>query len=171
MDNNCPVFPLQWLAEVYHKQGLLLQAVMTYKQSLQIASQLGLHSSQVASLLRLALLAIRLCIAGMPGNDWKDLVQEATSEALKLGSSPMALLFQALLQFSIKMGARDARRLLEKLVYVSHNAPVTVVQVASWYLLRHLHSKNDEELIKVLLEQAKTNKDHRLLDLYQQLAS
>lgn len=169
--NPANVNAWHWLAEVYHKQGLLLQAVMTYKQSLQIASQLGVHSSQVASLLRLALLAIRLCIAGMPGNDWKDLVQEATSEALKLGSSPMALLFQALLQFSVKMGARDTRRLLEKLVYVSLSAPVTVVQVASWYLLRHLHSKNDEELIKVLLEQAKTNKDHRLLDLYQQLAS
>lgn len=169
--NPSNVSAWHWLAEVYHKQGLLLQAVMTYKQSLQIASQLGLHNSQVASLLRLALLAIRLCMGGMPENDWKDLVQEATSEALKLASSPVALLFQALLQFTIKMTARDTRRLLEKLVYVSHSAPVTVVQVASWYLLRHLHSKNDEELIKVLLEHAKTNKDHRLVHFYQQLAS
>lgn len=169
--NPANISAWHWLAEVYHKQGLLLQAVMTYKQSLQIASQLGLHSSQVASLLRLALLAIKQCMAGMPGNDWKDLVKEATSETLKLASSPMALLFQALLQFTMKMTARDTRRLLEKLAYASHNPPVTVVQVASWYLLRHLHSKNDEELIKVLLEHAKTNKDLRLLDFYQQLAS
>lgn len=169
--NPSNVSAWHWLAEVYHKQGLLLQAVMTYKQSLQIASQLGLHCSKVASLLRLALLAIRLCMAGIPGNDWKDLVQEATSEVLKLDSSPMAQLFQALLQFTIKMTARDTRRLLEKLVYVSHSAPVTVVQVASWYLLRHLQSKNDEELIKVLLEHAKASSDHRLLDFNQQLAS
>uniref|UniRef100_A0A3B4AIB8 Uncharacterized protein n=1 Tax=Periophthalmus magnuspinnatus TaxID=409849 RepID=A0A3B4AIB8_9GOBI len=130
-----------WLAEVYHKQGLLLQAVMTYKQSLQMASQFGLQNSQVASLLRLGLLALRMCM------DWKDLVQEATNETLKFGPSPMALLFQALLQFSIKMTA-DTRRFLEKLVYVSQDAPITVVQVASWYLLRHLHGKNDEEVIK-----------------------
>ncbi|XP_033828592.1 tetratricopeptide repeat protein 37 [Periophthalmus magnuspinnatus] len=159
-----------WLAEVYHKQGLLLQAVMTYKQSLQMASQFGLQNSQVASLLRLGLLALRMCMAGMPGNDWKDLVQEATNETLKFGPSPMALLFQALLQFSIKMTARDTRRFLEKLVYVSQDAPITVVQVASWYLLRHLHGKNDEEVIKVLLEHAKTNKDQRLLDFFQCLS-
>ena len=29
------------------------------------------------------------------------------------------------------------------------NFPVTVVKVASWYLLRHLHAKNDEELMNV----------------------
>ncbi|KAK7934129.1 hypothetical protein WMY93_005025 [Mugilogobius chulae] len=160
-----------WLAEVYQKQGLLLQAVLTYKQSLQIASQLSLHSSQVSSLLRLSLLALRMCMAGMPGNDWKDLVQEATSEALRLGSSPMAFLFQALLQFTIKMTARDTRRFLEKLVYAFQDVPVTVMQVASWYLLRHLHSKNDEDLIKVLLEHAKTNNNQRLLDFYQQIDS
>ncbi|XP_072289660.1 tetratricopeptide repeat protein 37 [Eucyclogobius newberryi] len=160
-----------WLAEVYQKQGLLLQAVMTYKQSLQIASQLGLHNSQVACLLRLSLLSLRMCMAGTQGNDWKDLLQEATSEVLKLGSSPMALLFQALLQFTIKMAARDTRRFLEKLVYVSQDVPVTVVQVARWYLLRYLHNKNDEELIKVLLDHAKSNKDQRLLDFYQQFAT
>lgn len=45
---------------------------------------------------------------------------------------------------------RDTRRLLEKLVYVpSKDFPVTVVQVASWYLLRHLHAKNDLELMNV----------------------
>ncbi|KAJ0041718.1 hypothetical protein NL108_008022, partial [Boleophthalmus pectinirostris] len=104
--NSTNINAWHWLAEVYHKQGLLLPAVMTYKQSLQVASQVGLHSSQVASLLRLALLALRMCMTGMPGSDWKDLVQEATSEALKCGSSPMALLFQALLQFTVKMASR-----------------------------------------------------------------
>ena len=44
---------------------------------------------------------------GAPGNDWKDLVTEATTEVLKLGSSPMALLFQALLQYVTKMAARS----------------------------------------------------------------
>lgn len=56
------LFLSQWLAEVYRSQGLLVQAVMAYRQSLQLASQLGLHSSQVASLLRLALLALGPCM-------------------------------------------------------------------------------------------------------------
>lgn len=55
-------FSFQWLAEVYRSQGLLVQAVMAYRQSLQIASQFGLYSSQVASLLRLALLALGPCM-------------------------------------------------------------------------------------------------------------
>ncbi|XP_053180794.1 SKI3 subunit of superkiller complex protein isoform X2 [Scomber japonicus] len=161
-----------WLADVYRSQGLLVQAVMVYRQSLQIASQLGLHSCQVTSLLRLALLALGPCMAGVPGNDWKDLVLEATTEVLKLGSCPMALLFQALLQYVTKMTARDTRRLLEKLVYVSsQDFPVTVVQVASWYLLRHLHAKNDEELLNVLVEHAKMYGDQRLLKFHAQLVS
>uniref|UniRef100_A0A4W6G8C9 SKI3 subunit of superkiller complex n=1 Tax=Lates calcarifer TaxID=8187 RepID=A0A4W6G8C9_LATCA len=161
-----------WLAEVYRSQGLLVQAVMAYRQSLQLASQLGLHSSQVTSLLRLALLALGPCMADVPGNDWKDLVLEATTEVLKLGSFPMALLFQALLQYVTKMAARETRRLLERLVYVSsQDFPVTVVQVASWYLLRHLHAKNDDELINVLLERAKMNRDQRLLKFHSLLAS
>lgn len=161
-----------WLAEVYRSQGLLVQAVMAYRQSLQLASQLGMHSCQVASLLRLALLALGPCMAGIPGNDWTDLILEATTEVLKLGSSPMALLFQALLQYVTKMAARETRRLLERLVYVpSQDFPVTVVQVASWYLLRHLHAKNDEELINVLLQHAKKNGDQRLLKFPSLLAS
>lgn len=45
---------------------------------------------------------------------------------------------------------RETRRLLERSVYVSSDDfPVTVVQVASWYLLRHLHAKNDQELLNV----------------------
>jgi len=60
LDFRCPppFSSSQWLAEVFRSQGLLVQAVMAYRQSLQLASQLGLHSSQVASLLRLALLAL-----------------------------------------------------------------------------------------------------------------
>uniref|UniRef100_A0A8D0CWE5 SKI3 subunit of superkiller complex n=1 Tax=Sander lucioperca TaxID=283035 RepID=A0A8D0CWE5_SANLU len=153
-----------WLAEVYRSQGLLVQAVLAYRQSLQLASQLGLHSSQVASLLRLALLALEPCL------DWTDMILEATTEVLKLGSSPMALLFQALLQYVTKMAARETRRLLERLVY-SQDFPVTVVQVASWYLLRHLHAKNDQELMNVLLQHAKMNGDQRLLEFHSLLAS
>uniref|UniRef100_A0A671Y0A7 SKI3 subunit of superkiller complex n=1 Tax=Sparus aurata TaxID=8175 RepID=A0A671Y0A7_SPAAU len=161
-----------WLAEVYRSQGLLVQAVMAYRQSLQLASQLGMHSSQVASLLRLALLALGPCMAGVPGKDWTDLILEATTEVLKLDSSPMALLFQALLQYVTKMAARETRRLLERLVYVpSQEFPVTVVHVASWYLLRHLHTKNDQELMNVLLQHAKMNGDQRLLNFYSLVAS
>ncbi|MEQ2188163.1 hypothetical protein GOODEAATRI_012170 [Goodea atripinnis] len=110
--------------------------------------------------------------AGVPGNDWKDLVMEATTEVLKLGSSPLALLFQALLHYVTKMAARETRRLLERLVYVSSDDfPVTVMQVASWYLLRHLHAKNDQELVNVLLQHAKMNGNQRLLEFYTALTS
>jgi len=65
----CPFAPLlsfiQWLAEVYRSQGMLIQAVMAYRQSLQLASQLGLHNCQVASLLRLALLALGPCMVSI----------------------------------------------------------------------------------------------------------
>lgn len=45
---------------------------------------------------------------------------------------------------------RETRRLLERLIYVSsEDVPVTAVQVARWYLLRHLHAKSDEELMNV----------------------
>ncbi|XP_061673335.1 tetratricopeptide repeat protein 37 [Syngnathoides biaculeatus] len=172
MLNPTNVAAWHWLAGVYISQGLLVQAVMALRQSLQLASQLGIHSCQVASLLRLGLLALRSCMAGVPGNDWKDLVHQATTEALKLDSSPVARLIQALLQFVTKMAARETRRLLEKLVYVPcQEFPVTVAQVASWYLLRHLHSKNDEELIHALLEHARMNGDRRLLDFHSQLVS
>uniref|UniRef100_A0A3Q3WEK4 Uncharacterized protein n=1 Tax=Mola mola TaxID=94237 RepID=A0A3Q3WEK4_MOLML len=156
-----------WLSEVYRSQGLLVQAVMAYRQSLQLASQLGMHNSQVASLLRLALLALGPCMAGVRGNDWPALILEATTEVLKLGSSPVALLFQSLLQYVTKMAARETRRLLERLVYVSaQDFPVTVVQVASWYLLRHLHAKNDPELINVSVHQFHKNHGCILWELY-----
>lgn len=48
-----------------------------------------------------------LCLqAGVCSSGWKDLVLEAITEVLKMGSSPIALLFQALLQFSVKIGGR-----------------------------------------------------------------
>ncbi|XP_061842584.1 tetratricopeptide repeat protein 37 [Nerophis lumbriciformis] len=173
MLNPSNIGALHWLAAVYCSQGLLVQAVMALKHSLQLSSQLGLHSSQVASLLRLALVALRPCMAGVPGNDQIDLVGQATTEALKLGSSlPVAVLFQALLQYITQKNKRETRRLLEKLVYgPCQEVSVTVVQVASWYLLRHLHCKNDQEFIHVLLEHAKKNGDQRLLDLHSQLVS
>lgn len=45
---------------------------------------------------------------------------------------------------------RETRRSLERLTSVSsQDFPVTVVLVARWYLLRHLHAKGDDELINV----------------------
>lgn len=46
------------------------------------------------------------------------MILEATTEVLKLGSSPMALLFQALLQYVNKMAARS--------VILSHRVVSTV---------------------------------------------
>uniref|UniRef100_A0A8C5ICC9 Tetratricopeptide repeat domain 37 n=1 Tax=Gouania willdenowi TaxID=441366 RepID=A0A8C5ICC9_GOUWI len=140
----------QWLAEVYRSQGLLLQAVMAYKQSLQFASQLGMQSCQVASLLRLALLALRPCMVKQFGS-----------------SHPSRWFTQASVVIFLLCFFRETRRMLERLVYVSsHDYPETVVQVASWYLLRHLHTKNDEELINVLLQHAKKNGNQRLLEFH-----
>ncbi|CAB1319387.1 unnamed protein product [Coregonus sp. 'balchen'] len=170
--NHTSVAAWHWLAEVYRTQGLLVQAVMAYRQSLQLASQLGLHSGKMACLLRLALLALSPCMAKVPGDEWKELVLEATTEALKLGPSPVALLVQALLHFSTKMAARETRRLLERLVYApSHGYPETVACVARWYLLRHLHAKDDLELMDTLVDQAKACGDGRLLEFHTLLTS
>uniref|UniRef100_A0A3B3SLZ1 SKI3 subunit of superkiller complex n=1 Tax=Paramormyrops kingsleyae TaxID=1676925 RepID=A0A3B3SLZ1_9TELE len=159
-----------WLAEVYRTQGLLVQAVMVYRQSLQLASQMGHFSWKMATLLRLALLALGPCMACEPSAEWKDLVLEATSEALKLGPCPVALLIQALLQFSLKMGARETRRQLERIVYTPvPGQPETVVSVARWYLLRHYHAKNDLEPIDTLMNHAKASGDCRLLELQKRL--
>ncbi|CAG00393.1 unnamed protein product [Tetraodon nigroviridis] len=109
---------------------------------------------------------------GVQSKEWTDLILEATTEVLKLGSAPFALLFQALLQFATKMAARETRRLLERLIYVSsEDVPVTAVQVARWYLLRHLHAKSDQELMNVLLQHAKANGDERLLKFHSLLIS
>ncbi|XP_064152615.1 tetratricopeptide repeat protein 37 [Anguilla rostrata] len=168
--NHSSVSAWHWMAEVYRTQGLLVQAVMAYRQSLQLASQQGLFSGKLSSLLRLALLALGPCMANVPGSEWKDLVLEATTEALKLGPCPVAQLLQALLQFSLKMGARETRRLLERIVYPSGPGyPETVASVARWYLLRHLHAKDDLELMDTLLDQARAVKDKRLLEFHGRL--
>uniref|UniRef100_A0A8C1WLE1 Tetratricopeptide repeat domain 37 n=1 Tax=Cyprinus carpio TaxID=7962 RepID=A0A8C1WLE1_CYPCA len=170
MANHTSVSAWHWLAEVYRSQGLLAQASVAYRQSLQLASQLGDHFGKMSSLLRLALLALMPCLAGVCVSEWKDLVLEASAEVLKMGSSPVALLFQALLQFSMKMGARETRRLLEKIVYASASgSSETIVSVARWYLLRHLHSKDDLELIDTLLVKATAEGDSRLVDFHRRL--
>ncbi|KAK1176552.1 tetratricopeptide repeat protein 37-like isoform X1 [Acipenser oxyrinchus oxyrinchus] len=170
MSNYTSVSAWHWLAEVYRTQGLMVAAVMCYRQSLQMASQQGDFSGKLASLLRLALLALAPCMANVSSSEWKDLVQEATSEALKITFCPLADLLQALLQFSIKMGARETRRLLERVVY-QPGYPQTVASVARWYLLRHLHAKHDDELIDALMDHARANADSRLEELHKQLCS
>ncbi|XP_041957097.1 tetratricopeptide repeat protein 37 isoform X1 [Alosa sapidissima] len=170
MANPTSVSAWHWLAGLYFSQGLLAQASVAYRQSLQLASQLGHYSGKIGGLLRLALLALTPCMAKHPGSDWKSLVVEATTEALKLGPSPVALLLQALLQFSTKMEARETRRLLERLVYyASPEQPDTVSSVARWYLLRHLHAKDDLELMDKLVEQAAAAGDSRLLEFHKQI--
>ncbi|TRY85691.1 hypothetical protein DNTS_013421 [Danionella cerebrum] len=170
MANHTSVSAWHWLAEVYRSQSLLAQASVAYKQSLQLASQLGDHSGKISSLLRLALLALTPCLAGRCVSDWKDLVSEASIEVLKMGSSPVALLFQALMQFSVKMGARETRRLLERIVYSSDSGESeTIKSVARWYLLRHLHAKDDLELIDTLLLNASAAGDNRLVDFHRRL--
>ncbi|XP_026862025.2 tetratricopeptide repeat protein 37 [Electrophorus electricus] len=170
MANPTSVLAWHWLAEVYRSQGLLGQASMVLQQSLQLASQLGQHSGKLGSLLRLALIALTPCMAGVGGAEWVKLAREACGEVLKLGPCPLALLFQALLQFSVKMGARDTRRLLEKIVYspTSRDA-TTVASVARWYLLRHLHAKDDLQLIDTLVEEAEAAGDLRLLEYHRRL--
>uniref|UniRef100_A0A8C8DD58 Tetratricopeptide repeat domain 37 n=1 Tax=Oncorhynchus tshawytscha TaxID=74940 RepID=A0A8C8DD58_ONCTS len=168
--NHTSVAAWHWLAEVYRTQGLLVQAVMAYRQSLQLASQLDLHSGKMACLLRLALLALSPCMS--PSGTSPELVLEATTEALKLGPSPVALLVQALLHFATKMSARETRRLLERLVYFSSQGyPETVACVARWYLLRHLHAKDDLELMDTLVDDAKASGDSRLLEFHTRLTS
>uniref|UniRef100_A0A671QSI9 Tetratricopeptide repeat protein 37-like n=1 Tax=Sinocyclocheilus anshuiensis TaxID=1608454 RepID=A0A671QSI9_9TELE len=166
MANHTSVSAWHWLAEVYRSQGLLAQASVAYRKSLHLASQLGDHFGKMSSLLRLTLLALMPCLAGACVSEWKDLVLEASAEVLKMGSSPVALLFQALLQFSIKMGARETRRLLEKIVYASASgSSETIASVARWYLLRHLHTKDDLELIDV----SNSEGDSRLVDFHRRL--
>ncbi|KAM9446217.1 superkiller complex protein 3 [Clarias gariepinus] len=170
MANSTSVSAWHWLAEVYRSEGLLAQASVALRQSLQLASQLGHYSGKLSSLLRLALLSLTPCMVGVGGAEWSSLVREACTEVLKLGPCPVASLFQALLQFSIKMGARDTRRLLEKIVYGSGSREMkTVTAVARWYLLRHLHAKDDLQLIDTLMMEAEAAGDFRLLEFHKQL--
>uniref|UniRef100_A0A8D1JZZ9 Superkiller complex protein 3 n=1 Tax=Sus scrofa TaxID=9823 RepID=A0A8D1JZZ9_PIG len=148
MSNSTSVPAWQWLAHIYQSQGMMGAAEMCYRKSLQVASQQGSWSGKLSSLLRLALLALEVCMANISTDHWPSLVQEATAEALKLCFCPLAVLLQALLQFNRKMGARETRRLLERVVY-QPGYPKSIVSTARWYLLRHLHAKNDYELIDV----------------------
>ncbi|KAM9167797.1 superkiller complex protein 3 isoform 1-T3 [Mergus octosetaceus] len=160
----------QWLAKVYQSQGMMVGAEMCYRKSLKLASQQGSWSGKLSSLLRLAMLALEICMANVPDEHWPSLVQEATTEALKLSSCPLASLLQALLQYNRKMGARETRRMLERVVYQPGN-PESIVSVARWYLLQHLYAKDDYELIDALVENAKANGDVRALELNTKLSS
>ncbi|XP_060057166.1 superkiller complex protein 3 [Erinaceus europaeus] len=170
MSNSTSIPAWQWLAHIYQSQGMMGAAEMCYRKSLQVASQQGSWSGKLSSLLRLALLALQVCMANISSDHWPSLVQEATTEALKLCFCPLAVLLQALLQFNRKMGARETRRLLERVVY-QPGYPKSIVSTARWYLLRHLHAKNDDELINVLVNDAKTHGDTRALELNQKLSS
>ncbi|XP_028615919.1 tetratricopeptide repeat protein 37 [Grammomys surdaster] len=108
--------------------------------------------------------------ADVSGDHWPSLVHEATSEALKVCFSPLAVLLQALLQFNRKMGARETRRLLERVVYQT-GYPSSIVSTARWYLLRHLYAKDDHELIDVLVRNAESHGDKRMLELNQKLSA
>uniref|UniRef100_A0A2K5C7N2 Superkiller complex protein 3 n=1 Tax=Aotus nancymaae TaxID=37293 RepID=A0A2K5C7N2_AOTNA len=170
MSNSTSVPAWQWLAHVYQSQGMMSAAEMCYRKSLQVASQQGSWSGKLSSLLRLAILALKVCMANISSDHWPSLVQEATTEALKLCFCPLAVLLQALLQFNRKMGARETRRLLERVVY-QPGYPQSIVSTARWYLLRHLYAKDDYELIDVLVNNAKTHGDARALELNQRLSS
>ncbi|XP_004841751.1 tetratricopeptide repeat protein 37 isoform X2 [Heterocephalus glaber] len=168
--NSTSVPAWQWLAQVYQSQGMMSAAEMCYRKSLQVASQQGSWGGKLSSLLKLALLALEVCMANISSDHWPSLVQEATAEALKLCFCPLAVLLQALLQFNRKMGARETRRLLERVVY-QPGYPKSIVSTARWYLLRHLYAKNDYELIDVLVKNAETHRDTRALELNQKLSS
>uniref|UniRef100_A0A672TME5 SKI3 subunit of superkiller complex n=1 Tax=Strigops habroptila TaxID=2489341 RepID=A0A672TME5_STRHB len=148
MTSSTSVAAWQWLANVYQSQRMMVGAEMCYRKSLQLASQQGSWNGKLSSLLRLAMLALEICMANVSNEHWPSLVQEATTEALKLSSCPLAALLQALLQYNRKMGARETRRMLERVVYQPGN-PETIVSVARWYLLQHLYAKDDQELIDV----------------------
>ncbi|MEJ1275507.1 tetratricopeptide repeat domain 37 [Cricetulus griseus] len=170
MSNSTSVPAWQWLAQVYQSQGMMGAAEMCYRKSLQVASQQGNWSGKLSSLLKLALLALEVCMANVSSDHWSSLLQEATSEALKVCFCPLAVFLQALLQFNRKMGARETRRLLEKVVY-QPGYPNSIVSTARWYLLRHLYAKNDQELIDVLVKNAEAHSDKRTLELNEKLSS
>ncbi|NXS94416.1 TTC37 protein, partial [Jacana jacana] len=170
MASSASVAAWQWLAKVYQSQRMMVGAEMCYRKSLQLASQQGSWSGKLSSLLNLAMLALEACTANVSNDHWSSLVQEATAEALKLSPCPLAALLQALLQYKCKMGARETRRMLERVVY-QPGIPETIASVARWYLLQHLHAKDDHELIQVLIENAKANGDARALELHEKLSA
>ncbi|XP_059825283.1 superkiller complex protein 3 [Hypanus sabinus] len=168
MSNFTSVTAWHWLAEIYKSQGLMGAAEMCYRQGLQLSSQQGDVSGKLSSLLRLALLALQLSTLKLQNNRWTSLVKEAAGECQKICFCPLAALFQALLQFTLKMGARETRRLLERVVYQPGYSE-SIASVARWYLLRHLWAKNDDTLITVLLQNAQLKGDSRVEELYQKL--
>uniref|UniRef100_A0A8D0BF23 SKI3 subunit of superkiller complex n=1 Tax=Salvator merianae TaxID=96440 RepID=A0A8D0BF23_SALMN len=170
ISNPTSVTAWHWLAQVYQSQGMMVAAEMCYRKSLQLASQQGNWNGKLSSLLRLAKLALEICMAKISDEHWPSLVQEATAEALKLSFCPLGVLLQALLQYSRKMGSRETRRMLERVVY-QPGYPETIVSVARWYLLRHLYAKDDYELIDVLVENAQANGDIRALELNRKLTA
>uniref|UniRef100_A0A7M4E7J6 SKI3 subunit of superkiller complex n=1 Tax=Crocodylus porosus TaxID=8502 RepID=A0A7M4E7J6_CROPO len=170
MTSGSSVAAWHWLAKVYESQRMMVAAEMCYRKSLQLASQQGNWHGKLSSLLRLAMLALEICMANVSNDHWPSLVQEATTEALKLSFCPLAVLLRALLQYSRKMGARETRRMLEKVVY-QPGYPETIVSVARWYLLKHLYAKDDYELIDVLIANAKANGDTRALELDKKLSA
>uniref|UniRef100_A0A8C0QRM7 SKI3 subunit of superkiller complex n=1 Tax=Chelonoidis abingdonii TaxID=106734 RepID=A0A8C0QRM7_CHEAB len=170
MSNSTSVTAWHWLAKVYQSQRMMVAAEMCYRKSLQLASQQGSWNGKLSSLLRLAMLALEICMANISNDHWPSLVQEATTEALKLFFCPLAVLLQALLQYNRKMGARETRRMLERVVY-QPGYPETIVSVARWYLLRHLYAKDDYELIDALVANAKANGDTRSLELDKKLSA
>ncbi|KFQ92455.1 Tetratricopeptide repeat protein 37 [Nipponia nippon] len=171
MTSSTSVAAWQWLAKVYQSQRMMVGAEMCYRKSLQLASQQGSWNGKLSSLLRLAMLALEICMANVSNEHWPSLVQEATTEALKLSSCPLAALLQALLQYNRKMGARKQRNMqLYSLTFLGGN-PETIVSVARWYLLQHLYAKDDYELIDVLIENAKANGDVRALELNEKLSA
>uniref|UniRef100_A0A8C8VLU8 Tetratricopeptide repeat domain 37 n=1 Tax=Pelusios castaneus TaxID=367368 RepID=A0A8C8VLU8_9SAUR len=166
MSNFTSVTAWHWLAKVYQSQRMMVAAEMCYRKSLQLASQQGSWNGKLSSLLRLAMLALEICMANVSNDHWPSLVQEATTEALKLSFCPLAVLLQALLQYNRKMGARETRRMLERVVY-QPGYPETIASVARWYLLRHLYAKDDYELIDVrvasaLNESCSSHRDWRI---------
>uniref|UniRef100_A0A4W3JSB0 SKI3 subunit of superkiller complex n=1 Tax=Callorhinchus milii TaxID=7868 RepID=A0A4W3JSB0_CALMI len=144
MSNFTSITAWHWLAEVYKSHGLVGAAEMCYRQGLQVSSKQGQLNGKLASLLQLALLALKLNVTTVC------MLKEATGEAQKISFCPLANLFQALLQFIVKLGARETRRLLERVVY-QPGYPESIASVGRWYLLRHLWVKNDDELITVRL--------------------
>ncbi|XP_037981724.1 tetratricopeptide repeat protein 37 isoform X3 [Motacilla alba alba] len=170
MSSSSSAAAWQWLAKIYQSQRMMTGAEMCYRKSLQLASQQGSWNGKLSSLLRLAMLALEICMANVSNEHWPSLVQEATTEALKLSPCPLAALLQALLQYNRKMGARETRRMLERVIYQPAN-PETIVSVARWYLLQHLYAKDDCELIDVLIENAKANGDVRALELNEKLSA
>ncbi|KFV14108.1 Tetratricopeptide repeat protein 37, partial [Pterocles gutturalis] len=148
MTTSTSVAAWQWLAKVYRSQRMMVGAEMCYRKSLQLASQQGSWNGKLSSLLRLAMLALENCMANVSNEHWPSLVQEATTEALKLSPCPLAALLQALLQYHRKMGARYARSVKFKWNTLSKSTK-SIVSVARWYLLQHLYAKDDYELIDV----------------------